>query len=180
MGCSQLSAKGSLPLVGEDMVLPAVIITVEFCLSSVTAPSASPSSSVTSTVKKLLGLEWQKWAIIIGTIAGVLILFYALKSCLPCWSWTKTLFSLVLGLFKCLFKCCWCVARALPNANSPEAIRRQEVFAFALICQSRAIHMKTARQRKYGGACIARHTMLANRTEYFCNCVQIFHMHHHT
>lgn len=89
--------------------------------------STTPATAVATKVKAFLGLQWQKWCIVLGSIAGVLILFYALKSCLPCWSWSKTIVRLVWSLLKCLFGCCCCIMKALPKSNSPEAIRREEV-----------------------------------------------------
>lgn len=94
--------------------------------------STTPASAVATRVKAFLGLQWQKWCIVLGTVAGVLIAFYALKNCLPCWSWSKTLVRIVWGLLKCMFGCCCCLVKSLPRSDSPAAIRKEEVGTLPL------------------------------------------------
>lgn len=78
-------------------------------------------------MKAFLGLQWQKWAAILGSVAGALIVFYAFKSCLPCWGWAIGIALGLWRLLKYLFGCCCCLVRMLPRSEPPEAIRNEEV-----------------------------------------------------
>ena len=96
------------------------------------AGASAPGGSTTITAletqaKTLLGLEWQYWAAILSGLAGVLLLFYCTKNCCPFWSWTKMLVKLAWFVLKCGCKCGWCLVKALPRGDSPEALRKEEV-----------------------------------------------------
>ena len=92
------------------------------------APGGSTTITALETqAKTLLGLEWQYWAAILSGLAGVLLLFYCTKNCCPFWSWTKMLVKLAWFVLKCGCKCGWCLVKALPREDSPEALRKEEV-----------------------------------------------------
>ena len=99
---------------------------------AVGAGASAPGGSTTVTAletraKTLLGLEWQYWAAILSGLAGVLLLFYCTKNCCPFWLWTKMLVKLAWFVLKCGCKCGWCLVKALPRGDSPEALRKEEV-----------------------------------------------------